>query len=482
MTDDFFRFPHTPHIAWLGDESPRDDKVLAPEEVTALLSGSVVVEEKLDGANLGLSVGPDGQLRAQNRGQYLFEPYAGQFQRLPEWMALHGGGLVEALGDTLIAFGEWCAARHSLDYPALPDLWLLFDIYDREQGRFWSTRRRDAFASTLGFAVVPRIAVGPQSVATLMDGIEHWKSRYRNGGLEGVVVRREDNDWLLARGKLVRADFTQAIDSHWRSRKLEWNRVTWPGDAMTAVLPPLVAKAFADAGYDLLSPAEDGWMTAAISGTAGCILVRAVDEGVLLAVAEPTMAQRIGLALTGVRVPAGMADIGVAHGAVQVYEALHMLRSLQMHPASALSARVETRLTGIPETERTREVRQRIGQDVFREALMDLWQGRCAVTGIPFPPELLRASHAKPWAKATDAERLDPFNGLLLATHLDAMFDSGLIGFDEQGRLIASPQLDPVTRAHFGMHEDSRLRSMAPGHEQYLAWHREFVLRRQVGV
>lgn len=250
------------------------------------------------------------------------------------------------------------------------------------------------------------------------------------------------------------------------------------GLAMIQPLPALVAKALADTGYDLLSQAGEGWTAAAISGGAGGVLVQPVDDGVLLAVDEPTMAQRIGLASTAVPVPMGMADIGIVHGAMQLYEALRVLHSLQTHPISALSARVEARLAGMPETERTREVRQRIGQDVFREALMDLWQGRCAVTGIPFPPELLRASHAKPWAKATDAERLDPFNGLLLATHLDAMFDSGLIGFDEQGRLIASSQLDPVVRSHFGIHEDSRLRSMAPGHMQYLAWHREFVLRR----
>lgn len=226
MTD-FFRFPHTPHITWLGEGAPRDDKVLAPKEVAALLCGPVVVEEKLDGANLGLSVGPDGRLRAQNRGQYLIEPYAGQFQRLPEWIALHGTGLVDKLGKTLIAFGEWCAARHSLDYPALPDWWLLFDVYDRHEGRFWSTRRRDELAYTLGLATVPRIAAGSQTVESLMDGVARWKSRYRNAALEGVVVRREEDDWLLARGKLVRADFTQAIDGHWRGRKLEWNQVRW---------------------------------------------------------------------------------------------------------------------------------------------------------------------------------------------------------------------------------------------------------------
>jgi hypothetical protein len=247
---------------------------------------------------------------------------------------------------------------------------------------------------------------------------------------------------------------------------------------MTAGVPALVAKALVDTGYDLLLPADDGWVAAAISGSAGRILVQAADNGVLLALPESTMAHRIGLEPTAARVPQEMASVGIAHGAMQLYEALRLLHSLQTHPASGLSARVEARLAGIPETERTREVRQRIGQDVFRDALMDLWQGRCAVTGIPFPPELLRASHAKPWAVATDSERLDPFNGLLLATHLDAMFDSGLIGFGEGGHVVCSSQLDPVVRTHFDITKNSRLRSIAPGHIPYLVWHREFVLRR----
>src|SRR5690606_2076140 len=49
---EFFRFPQTPHLAWLGEGQPRDDKVLTPDEVDALLAGEVVVEEKVDGANI----------------------------------------------------------------------------------------------------------------------------------------------------------------------------------------------------------------------------------------------------------------------------------------------------------------------------------------------------------------------------------------------------------------------------------------------
>lgn len=226
----FFRFPHTPHIAWLGEGKPRGDKVLEADEVAALLSGPVVVEEKLDGANIGFSVDSDGRLRVQNRGQYLADAHGGQFQRLPAWMAAHGPGLTELLGSShLIAFGEWCAARHSLDYSALPDWWLLFDIYDRREQRFWNTRRRNKFANALGFTTVPRLAEGHQTEVSLKRLVTAARSHFRNGVLEGLVVRREDDDWLLARGKLVRANFIQAIDKHWRTRRLEWNRVLWSG-------------------------------------------------------------------------------------------------------------------------------------------------------------------------------------------------------------------------------------------------------------
>jgi ATP-dependent RNA circularization protein (DNA/RNA ligase family) len=125
---DFFRFPHTPHIAWLGQGAPRDDKVLSPAEVKALLSDEVVVEEKLDGANLGLSLDEDGNVRAQNRGQYLAEPHAGQFARLPAWLMQHGEALRSVLNRDLIVFGEWCAARHALDYTDLPDWFVVFDV------------------------------------------------------------------------------------------------------------------------------------------------------------------------------------------------------------------------------------------------------------------------------------------------------------------------------------------------------------------
>lgn len=209
----------------MGFDPPRDDKVLSPAEATTLLSCDVVVEEKLDGANLGFSMSPDGSLRAQNRGQYLTEPVAGQFARLPAWLAQHGDVLRRVLTPDLIVFGEWCAARHSLDYAALPDWFLLFDVYDRLAGRFWSSARRNELAESAGLVTVPQIAFGRYTVAALKQLVATRSSLYRQGPLEGVVIRQESVQWCEFRAKLVRADFTQAIETHWRKRAIEWNRV-----------------------------------------------------------------------------------------------------------------------------------------------------------------------------------------------------------------------------------------------------------------
>jgi ATP-dependent RNA circularization protein (DNA/RNA ligase family) len=220
---DFFKFPRIPHLAWLGAGEPRDDKQMSPDEVKVLLSDEVLVEEKLDGANLGISLSSDGQVWVQNRGQYLIEPYEGQFSRLAAWLVPHRFPLMDLLDSSLILFGEWCAAQHALDYDALPDWFLVFDVYDRGHGRFWSTRRRDALAGSLGFAVVPRIFRGKTSQAGLHELLESQVSRFRQGAMEGLVIRGESADWCETRAKLVRSAFVQSIGEHWSRRSIRWN-------------------------------------------------------------------------------------------------------------------------------------------------------------------------------------------------------------------------------------------------------------------
>ncbi|MGB1561771.1 MAG: HNH endonuclease [Sinimarinibacterium flocculans] len=242
-------------------------------------------------------------------------------------------------------------------------------------------------------------------------------------------------------------------------------------------LPILVTKALADTGYDMIAEGNDGWFLARVSGSAVRLAVQPIATGTILAVPEPGLVQRIGLETIACTPPVGMTSAGLASSPVQLYQGLRMLHSLQTHPASVLSATLEARLAEIPETERTREVRQRIGQDVFREALMELWEGRCALSGIALPPALLRASHAKPWAKSRDDERLDPFNGLLLAVQFDALFDQGFIAFDDEGLAMISSQITADTRQFLKLDELRRLRFVLPGHREYLRYHRAHVFQ-----
>jgi putative restriction endonuclease len=157
--------------------------------------------------------------------------------------------------------------------------------------------------------------------------------------------------------------------------------------------------------------------------------------------------------------------------------ASRLARTLPDLPRQQYARKVAEELGAVHEgpsaTEVERLVRQRVGQDIYRQSQLDYWGGACAVTGIALP-ELLRASHAKPWAECdSDDERLDVFNGFLLAAHLDALFDRHLMTFDPTGRALFSPRLDPQTRTLLGIDGDLRLRWISPEHYLYLSLHRK---------
>ncbi len=163
--------------------------------------------------------------------------------------------------------------------------------------------------------------------------------------------------------------------------------------------------------------------------------------------------------------------------------AWHLFRALPDAPEAAFEADLkrERQTWSGPEsqdldpncaTTREAQVRLRVGQNTFRAALDDYWGGRCPLTGIT-DRALLRASHIVPWAECkSDGQRLDVFNGLLLAAHWDAAFDAFLVSFDAEGRAIASPKLsEPAARA-LGLMSAPRI-TLAHDHAAPMAWHRE---------
>lgn len=219
---EFFRFPRTPHIAWLGEGEPRGDKLLDAKEAEDLLASELVVEEKVDGANLGFSIDENGILRAQNRGAYVYQDHCHpQFKPLFSWLKPREHRLADALFPDLMLFGEWCYAVHSIQYDALPDWFLVFDVYDRAKGEFWSSRKRDELAAELGLATVPKLGEGRFDLPGLMGLLGN--SRLTTGPAEGLYVRKEEGDRLVTRAKLVRAEFVQAIDVHWTKKGMRTN-------------------------------------------------------------------------------------------------------------------------------------------------------------------------------------------------------------------------------------------------------------------
>ncbi|MCU4423200.1 HNH endonuclease [Acinetobacter sp. WU_MDCI_Abxb74] len=129
----------------------------------------------------------------------------------------------------------------------------------------------------------------------------------------------------------------------------------------------------------------------------------------------------------------------------------------------------------IQETSKTVLIMQRIGQSLFRKKLLDFYKQTCPVTGIQLPI-LLRASHIKPWSLSSSLERLDPANGILLAAHIDALFDNGLISFEDTGEILfaSNEVLDIFTTQNI----PQKKISLTVGSEIYLKWHRENLFKK----
>ena len=223
MTDRFFKFPSTPHLLTLPGIDIRDDKVLTGSECSILLRNELTVEEKVDGANLGISFDAEGNIHAQNRGDYLRLPWSGQWKKLGEWLAPRTDVLLEHLSDRFILFGEWCCARHSLFYDRLPDWFLAFDIYDRQSERFLSSPRRDRILGELNVCGVPTLARGNFSLSALQTFMA--RSKLTDQPAEGIYVRVDHGDWLVQRAKLVRAGFIQNGDQHWSRSGVKPNKL-----------------------------------------------------------------------------------------------------------------------------------------------------------------------------------------------------------------------------------------------------------------
>lgn len=152
-----------------------------------------------------------------------------------------------------------------------------------------------------------------------------------------------------------------------------------------------------------------------------------------------------------------------------------MLSDFQ-HEIENAKAEQEIKAQPIRDTEKSQLIKARTGQGIFRLNVEKL-EKRCRLTGVT-DKRFLIASHIKPWAKATNSERLDGYNGLLLAPHADRLFDRGWISFGDRGEvLLAAPEIAVIMLA-WGLDPKQCVGTFSKKQSAYLAYHREHILQR----
>ncbi|MDO4321368.1 MAG: RNA ligase family protein [Lachnospiraceae bacterium] len=222
---EYFKFPTTRYLTFPNKGIERNDKLYSVDEMKELLRHQIIVEEKVDGANLGISFNTDGELCLQNRGNWLDEPYTGQWRTLGGWLAPKVDLLFETLFDRYILFGEWCYAVHSVYYSMLPDLFIAFDVFDKLENKFFSVNERNKMLKNLPIVVVHQCGKGVYSLKDLEYFFD--KSFYGEDLCEGIYIRQDEGKWLKHRAKMVRKEFQQCISEHWSKKELKLNKVKW---------------------------------------------------------------------------------------------------------------------------------------------------------------------------------------------------------------------------------------------------------------
>uniref|UniRef100_A0A6V1RHC4 Uncharacterized protein n=1 Tax=Heterosigma akashiwo TaxID=2829 RepID=A0A6V1RHC4_HETAK len=235
------KFPRTHHAVNLG-AATRDDRVLPEGDLRALLAAgggggrTLVVEEKLDGANMGLSIGRDGAVRAQNRSHFVTSGYHAQFKPLDKWLQQHTGDLWDVLQpeehpERYILYGEWLHATHSVKYTRLPGWFVAFDLYDRRAEKFLGRGELARRLRGTRLPLAPLVHEGPldlggEAPAAFLRRLAHGPSAVTDGRREGVVLKVLGPDGRLeARAKVVREDFIAGNERWDRAAKLEVNQL-----------------------------------------------------------------------------------------------------------------------------------------------------------------------------------------------------------------------------------------------------------------
>ena len=238
--DTFCKYPRTPHL-FGATGTPDDKRMSTPASDAMLADPSLIVEEKLDGTNVGLHFVTDEdagepELLLQCQGHLITSGMHSQYDLLKQWATARQQQFYGVLGDRYLLFGEWLFARHTVAYAALPHYFFEFDIYDKTDRVFLDLSRRLPLVSALGVETVPVLHRGPISRKQLDGLIERsaFESRFEHPGntqtddrMEGLYLRTEAGGVVSGRAKRVRPEFVAKINesTHWQQQPMMANQL-----------------------------------------------------------------------------------------------------------------------------------------------------------------------------------------------------------------------------------------------------------------
>ena len=232
---DFTKYPRTPHL--FGSKGTDDDKHLGEKESKAFVADkSLIVEEKIDGTNVGIHFSDAGEFVLQCRGHLITEGMHPQYDLFKQWAAVKRHVLEQHLENRFILFGEWVYARHSIFYGSLTHYFFEFDIYDKMEQAFLDLEQRLALLEGTGIQTVPVVHTGAVSREDLDDliGPSQFDSHFENpltmqadNLMEGLYLRTEAEGVVIGRAKFVRPEFVEKIkqSTHWQHQRMVPNEL-----------------------------------------------------------------------------------------------------------------------------------------------------------------------------------------------------------------------------------------------------------------
>ena len=253
--EQIFKYPRTRHLE--NSKKQVGDEDLKNVKFTELEGKFLVLEEKVDGANCGISFGTDGKMYLQSRGHFLNGGYGErQFDLFKLWAGCYEEQLGQLLGERYVMYGEWLYAKHTVFYDKLPHYFMEFDIFDKVEGKFFSTKKRREILRKAPFICSVRVLT--EGYYHSVKEIQKWlgpslfiskeprqslikqcnKSGVNpeitiqqtdlTGTMEGIYIKVEEGEYVIDRLKFVRGSFLNTIldsESHWASRPIVANKL-----------------------------------------------------------------------------------------------------------------------------------------------------------------------------------------------------------------------------------------------------------------